>query len=472
MHHGKISAVNKQKMAALPPKKKRQLSVLQLSVLRRHRLNEADVRRVLSHLKVNDTITANDVLSRPRLKKKKGAPPEEPIPWAQGAELAGSWQRKDLKAGPKNKSVLYAKENDVWKLVVPHEQIETFLRHAILDPESTMPLARDSAYHHVQKGVVGISRRALYAFLEKQGVLQLSKNIPNERVKGGIILHERGYCEMDLIEGRGRDLPGARGNWFWLSLVDVFTGYGLVQMIREKATKVVAPALRELLDQLEHDMQAKVTTIAADHGREFYKDVKTLLKRRRITLKQVSRGSRVEKFNQDYQRNFYRLMNLRRGTFASVEDQALKLTNNTRNKHTKKTPKEALGTPDAELALGYNKPGARESSKPYKAKVPKVGDKCRYLIKLRKNIRPILKIGDQARLYKSYHGRHFTKQVHKIKIITPDPKKVKDPPDPKAKPPRYYVNGEWRDRDMLLLVSGVDAETDRQVAARSRAADR
>ena len=150
------------------------------------------MRRVLSHLKVHDTITANDNLTRPRLKKKKGAPPDEPIPWVRGAELAGSWQRKELKSGPKNKSVLYAKENDVWKLVVPHEEIEPFLRHALLDPESTMPLGRDSAYHHMQKGTVGISRRALYKFLEKQGVLQLTKNIPVERQKGGITLLKRG----------------------------------------------------------------------------------------------------------------------------------------------------------------------------------------------------------------------------------------------------------------------------------------
>ena len=189
------------------------------------------MRRVLSHLKVHDKITADDKLTRPRLKKKKGVPPTEPIPWVHGTELAGSWQRKDLKSGPKNKSVLYAKEADVWKLVVPHEEIETFLRQSLLDPESTMPLGRDSAYYHVQKGTIGISRRALYKFLEKQGVLQLTKNIPNERKKGGIALAERGYCEMDLIEGKGRDLYnhfGARGDWYWLALVDVFTGYGVV----------------------------------------------------------------------------------------------------------------------------------------------------------------------------------------------------------------------------------------------------
>jgi hypothetical protein len=425
------------------------------SVLRRHTINEGDVRRVISHLKVHKEITADDNLTRPRVKKKAHAGPDEPIPWVRGSELAGSWQHKDLKSGPKNQSVLYAKENDTWKLVVPVQEIEKFLRHALLDPESTMPLGRDSAYHHVQKGTIGISRRALYKFLEKQSVLQITKNIPNERQKGGIELMGRGYVEVDLIEGKGKDLYknfGARGDWFWLAIVDVFTGYGLVQMIRSKKPKVVAPALRELLNQLEHDMHAKVTTVAADHGREFYTDVRRLLKRRHIAQKQVPRGSRVEKFNQDFQRVFYRLLRLRRGTFGSLEDQAVAITNNTKSKHTKKTPKEALDIADELLRDGYK--AGRQQSKSYKGQVPKIGDKCRYLIKQRKNIRPILKIGGQARLYKSYHGRHFTKEVHKITAAT------------RTAAPHYYVNGKWRDRDELLLISGVDDETARQVAAR------
>ena len=307
----------------------------------------------------------------------------------------------------------------------------------------------------MQKETVGISRRALYKFLEKQGILQITKNVPNERKKGGITLMKRGYAEMDLIEGKGRDLYkyfGARGDWYWLAIVDVLTGYGQVQMVRKKEAKVVAPALRELLDNMERDMHAKVHTIAADHGREFYRDVKTLLRRRKIKQIQVPRGSRVEKFNQDFQRNFYRLLRLRRGNFGSLEDQALEITNNTRNKNTKRTPKEALDTPDEELEVGYN--ARREEEKTYRGKEPNIGDKCRVLIKLRKNMRPMLKIGSETRLYKSYHGRHFTKQIHKISAKT------------RTDHPRYYVNGKWHDRDAILLVSGVDAETERQVEAR------
>jgi hypothetical protein len=435
-----------------------------MSVLRRHRILADDVRRVMSHLKANGKVTPNDILNRPRLKKKKGASAEEEIPWSH-ADLAGSWQRKDLAAGPKGANVLYALEEGRWKLVVPEEAVASFLRQSLLDPKSTMPLGRDSAYHHVQKGTIGVSRRSLHAFLQKQAPLQVSRNIPNETAKGGISLTKRGFCEMDLIEGKGRDLYknfGAQGDWYWLAIVDVLTGYGLVGTIRRKAANVVAPKLRELLDLLEYKLGAKVTKIAADHGREFYKDVRTLCKKRRITLKQVPRGSRVEKFNQDFQRNFYRLLRLRRGNFGSLEDQAMELTNNTKSKHTKKTPIEALDMPDADLVPGYENGRAR--AKPHKLGPAKVGDKCRYLIKLRKNIKPILKIGDQARLYKSYHGRHWTKKVHTITAMFPK----KETERTKNLPKRYYVNGSWRNRDQLLIISGTDGETERQVAARPK----
>ncbi len=181
-------------------------------------------------------------------------------------------------------------------------------------------------------------------------------------------------------------------------------------------------------------------------------------------MKQVSRGSRIEKFNQDFQRNFYRLLRLRRGTFESLEDQARDLTNNTKNKWTKKTPEEALTTPDSVLALGYNK--GRQKNKPYRGKHPKVGDKVRHLIKLRKNIHPVLTIKGQARLYKSYHGRHFTKQVYTIKEIRNPP--PFGPRERNPKPPLYFLHGRWFNRDQLLIVSGTDAETEKQVAARPK----
>ena len=133
-----------------------------------------------------------------------------------------------------------------------------------------------------------------------------------------------------------------KGNWYWLAVVDVLTGYGLVATIRKKKAAVVAKSLAEVLDLMDYKLGTKVHTMSADHGREFFAEVLVMLKKRRITMKQVARGSRVEKFNQDFQRNFYRLLRMRRGDFDSLQQQALDVTNNTKNKNTKKTPEARL----------------------------------------------------------------------------------------------------------------------------------
>ena len=430
--------------------------------IRRYRIVAKDVDRVVKHIKLHGKVTKNDRITRPLKKKKRDGSLNEEIPGSQSAPLMGSWQQKDLKAGPKGKLVLYAQETGDWKRVVPEEEIEEYVRAEMLSPESRMPLSRDNAHHYLMKHTVGISRRAAYKFLEKQSVLQVTKNIPNERVKGGVALTKRGYCEMDLIEGSGRDTYnylGAMDNWYWLAMIENLTGYGVVALVPSKKPKDVADGLRELLNDAEHKLKAKVHTIASDHGREFYTKVRELLKRRNIKQKQVPRGSRVEKFNQDFQRTFYRLMRLGRGSFSSLQEQAEEITNNLKNKYTKLSPAEAVKRPDEELARLYTETGqsGRENAKDYKGRKPKVGDKCRVLIKMRKNIKPILKIGSQARLYKTYHGRHFTKEVHTITRITT-----------KADVSRYYVNRRWVDRDEILLVSGTDAETERQVAARKK----
>ena len=188
-----------------------------MNVLRRHRILAADVRRVIGHLRAHKKITENDIISRPRLKKKKGLPDEEPIPWAH-AELKGSWQDKDLKPGPNGANQLYTKEHNLWKLVVPEEQVEKYMRRALISEDSTMPHGRDSAYHHIHRETATISRRRMYAFLEKQGILQVTKNIPNESKKGGIFLKKRGYLEMGSTctstLGQGGTGTGSRSSTF------------------------------------------------------------------------------------------------------------------------------------------------------------------------------------------------------------------------------------------------------------------
>ena len=440
-----------------------------LTLFRKYQYTEQDVDRVLKHLKLHKKITANDVITRPLAKpRKRGGEMvyDEPIPWVRPNLLKASFQDASLKSGAKGKHLLYGLEDGVWKRIVPAEQVTEYMRNELLSPESRMPLGRDAAHYHLTKSTIGISRRRAYAFLEKQGVLQVTKNIPNERKKGGQPILRRGDVEIDLIEGQGRDITKETGkmmaDFYWLSVVDRLTGYGLVELVQNakgaktKQAKWVASTLKDVLDRMEHALKAKVHTVSSDAGREFFADTKRLLVRRNIKHKQVPRGSRVEKFNQDFQRTFYRLLRLKRGSFSELEEQAQEITNNTKNKHSKLSPSDALERPDEELALKVN--AAREKGKKYKGREPQIGDKCRVLLKQRKNMRPTLKIGHQSRMYKSYHGRHWARGVFKIqKKIVVNKKAARLP---NVEPVhRYYANGRWLDRDEIMLVSGVDADT-------------
>ena len=62
-----------------------------------------------------------------------------------------------------------------------------------------MPLSRDAGDHWVKGKTLGISRRALWTFLEKQEHLQMTRNIPNERKKGGAERSAVGHVEIDIV---------------------------------------------------------------------------------------------------------------------------------------------------------------------------------------------------------------------------------------------------------------------------------
>ena len=124
-------------------------------------------------------------------------------------------------------------------------------------------------------------------------------------------------------------------------------------------------------------------------------------------------------------------------------NQAVKLTNELLSKNLNMTPKEALSAPEADIAKLFNASGQRnpEHKKPYKPKKkPKIGDKCRYLVKMRKNIRTLG--------YKTYKAKHLSSRVFTVRNIT------------KNEPRQYYVDKKWRDRDEIVLISGTDAVTE------------
>ena len=206
-----------------------------------------------------------------------------------------------------------------------------------------------------------------------------------------------------------------------------------------------------MLTEFRQALGAPLLSVSSDQGSEFKGAVTRLLKRRNVAQKFVDRASRIEQQNAIFQRNFYRLYKLRRGTFHSLETQALRLVNNTRNKYTRMTPNEAVAAPDADIAPRYNT--AREQSEEdYRAVTINQGDRVRHLRNIRKRIRGIG--------YKAYRGQHWSKQVRHVV----EKKRVGTA--------KYLVAGSWYDRDALLLVPAVDAATDAIVSRRIQDQDK
>ena len=416
--------------------------------LRQFQFHLKEVQQVIAFVNEHGKITDNDL---PK------------IPWVRGFQFKTHSQLK-LPAGAHNQSRLFVMEGTPpkWKWIVPKEDVQKMLRNEILKEGSKMPLTRDAGFHHLKDTTVGISRRALWVFLEKQNMLQVTRNIPNERKKGGVAVEQRGHVEIDLVhiskdllhdheltelhEMFSEDLRSKDG--YLCCVIDQLTSYGLAAIQRRKTAIETAETLGPLLTKLSRKLKTPIVRVQSDQGKEFLGAVSTLFKKRSIKHKTVARASKVEMFNQILQRSFYRLLRLERGSVNSCLRQAIDIVNNTYNKNLGMTPEEAAAGPDSAIRPKY-KVTRQESDMEYmRTQKPKVGDKCRYLVNYRKLIRKPSK-----GIYKAYKGDHFSSEIVKIRKV--DEKLM-----------RYYCGGAWRDRDQIMLVSGVDQETIDRVAAR------
>ena len=416
--------------------------------MRQHKFSRADVARVIAGVLSRD----DEKAAEPGV-WETDANDLPNVPWAQK-------QKFRTKRGAHNKLELEVSENGVFKQIVPHEEQSEFMRLMLLRENSDVPLARDSGYHILHQRTMGISRRAWAAFLSKQTVLQRTQNIPPERRKGGVKVTVRGHLEMDLIEGKQKDINVTflMEDWYWLSVVDALTGYFVVRKNSDprgkpKSAEATTRSLREVLNAMQAKLGSRILSISCDKGSEFKGSTARMLKQRNITQKFVDRGSRVEHCNQIFQRNFYRLYKLRRGTFQSLQKQAAALVNQTRNKYIRMTPNEAVLADDKDLAPRYNN-ARQQPEEQYKAREISQGDRVRHLINIRKRVRNLA--------YKAYRGTHWSASVRHVV----EKKRV----GPAFK---YLVGGSWYDRDALLYVGpDGDAVTDAHIAERKNDQDK
>ena len=405
------------------------------SIIRRYPITAASLEKVQKFLRSHDKITKDDL-------------PGKQFAWAH----AGPLKIGKAKHG---KITVLAQEKEIWKEVVPKEQIVTFCRNAILNPKSSVPLTRDAGYHILQKDTVGISRRSFYAFLAKQESLQITRNRNEKMIKPGRPLEGRGNLELDLVEAKGKDigkfLHHPVKDFYFITLIDRLTGWFEVGRALHKDALTISKKIRQLLKRMARALKIDASKfyIRSDSGSEFKAETQAVFKELKLRHKFVKSGNRIEKVNQDFQRTWYRLMRLGRGDLEELDQQAAAITNNLLSKITGKTPLEALDIEDSKLSAEFNK--RRAQAIKYKAPEIKVGDKVRHSV-----LKETGKYND-ALGYKSYRGKHWSQVYIVVKINRAG---VGHPLT------RYYVGGKYRYRDELLLVPEVDETTKAEIAQR------
>ena len=225
---------------------------------------EAELAQIIKFLNDGNTLTKEDF---PK------------ILWVNGSEnqLKTNGQLK-LPPGPHGARQLYRVELDGNKLIVAKENQENYLRNQLLSKDSLMPMTRDSGYHYLKKNVANISRRTLWSFLEKQSVLQVTRNIPDERKKGGIERDVRGHCKCDLIHVN-KDLLDDLSEWFrgqideeqqnkgeedtrkpvyFLTLTEQLTGFSCLGFCPAKTNVAVRKVLRIQIKKMEAALKSPV----------------------------------------------------------------------------------------------------------------------------------------------------------------------------------------------------------------------
>ena len=366
------------------------------------------------------------------------------IVWAHKSPLS-------LVKAAHGKEVIYVREGGTLKRLLHTKEVDGYLREALLSPSSDVPLSRDAGYHIVQKRTVGISRRAFQKFIQKQAVLQITRNrLPAQKLPGRP-LEGRGYLELDLVEAKGRDIGKfvhhPVKDFYWITLIDRLTGWLIVKQTIKKDVKHVAPKLGAMLRKMARALKTDVKYVRSDSGSEFKSDTQAVFKELKIRHKFVKSGNRIEQANRTFQRIWYRLMRLGRGDINELDVQAQAIFNNTKSSITGFTPEEALDTADKTLSEAFN--ANRRKVAKYKGPPLKFGDKVRYLI---------AKVSGKYRKafgYNTYRGKHWSAEVYPVV-------KFNEHED------KYYVAQDWRYRDTLLRVPGVDATTRDAVTARHR----
>lgn len=372
-----------------------------------------------------------------------------------------SWAIKfkdDLKF--KNKKLYY---KDL--LVIPQEDVDSYLRDQVYNKESDLPLSRDGGFHLIKKRVTGITRARFMKFLKAQSAVESTKNANRKaKVMSGPKM-KKYHFECDLVFVRKPDFIKIHRKFedtikqhetYIVSVVEKVTGLTRLGYVYVKEQNVVTPIVIKFIKSICNQLgiNPKDYKGSSDSGGEFSKEK---LGRVLAGWDFVKLGSSIEKKNQTIQSRLFQLARMRRSyKIENLLKQVEKIENNNLNTIQKKTPNELADEQkeekekETEQVATYNK--KRKQHIGGNTTKFKVGDYVRIQLLYGK---------DKSGVgFKSYKAETWSKRIYKIIQATKN-----------AKPPKFRVNRKWMLADRLSLTEPQDEISEKLIQDRDKQQD-
>jgi hypothetical protein len=203
---------------------------------------------------------------------------------------------------------------------------------------------------------------------------------------------------------------GSGEDRYWLTAIEQGTSFFQARFILSKSPVHVAPALKQILDVMGKHF--KVKRIFADAGKEFLGKTKELLEERNIKFTAGKRGASIENANATFQRYFYVITRMKRGSLLDATKQAEAHMNNIYNRRIHMTPNQAV-----KLAKQMGERGFLKKKRRFRRTVDVVP---RY--KVGQRVRPMaIRRKDKGLGYKSYKGKAWERKVETVTGIKQNP---------------------------------------------------
>ena len=258
----------------------------------------------------------------------------------------------------RKKGQFTVKDNNLYfsgRRIIPTEKAEDHLREIVYDKNTPTPLGRDSLFKQLSKKILGVPRRRLAKWLNKQPFREIDV-APPEIKRSGVKVNDFGTFEFDLVEIKVKDLPkdlqeDYERNFYIFGGVEKLSNLVWYKIANTKQQKEITPILDECIKYFNKVLPSKLKRGVSDSGGEFSSAV---LKKHGIKHIKVRLGPLIENKNRLIQKYLYKFLRSNQGNLKECLKKAVESVNRIENKNTKKTPLEAIKTPKSELVDKYN----------------------------------------------------------------------------------------------------------------------